>query len=97
MAGPATPGSWDHVSRTRDRLQGGHGGAWSIPQAMPGLRRAGAEDCLRRERDLLLRPLPDWWEVARRPRAVAALEERLAEDAGRVGGVRVADIRDHVA
>src|SRR5205823_3409371 len=49
------------------------------------LRRAGAAHRLRRERDQLLRALPDGRRAARRPVAVAAAEERLAPEPRRAG------------
>ena len=47
-------------------------------QALPGLRRAGAAHPLRRQRDQLLRPLPDGRPAARRPRDVPAAARGLA-------------------
>ena len=56
----------------------------------PRLRRAGSAHPLRRQRDQLLRALPDRRQAPRRPRAVAAAEGRLAADAR---GARSADAR----
>jgi formamidopyrimidine-DNA glycosylase len=54
--------------------------------ALPGLRRAGAADPLRRQRDQLLRALPDGREAPGRPLARAAPPPGLAE-VDRRGGV----------
>jgi formamidopyrimidine-DNA glycosylase len=50
------------------------GGARSLQAAVPRLRCAGAAHRPRRERDELLRALPDRRPAARRPRAVALLK-----------------------
>ena len=47
------------ASREGHRLPPGDGGARPLRQALPGVRRAGAAHRLRRERDQLLRALPD--------------------------------------
>ncbi len=62
------------------------GGARAVPAAVPGVRRAGAADPLRRQRDRLLRPLPDRGQAAGGPRPVAAAQGRLAALARRAGG-----------
>ena len=49
--------------------------------AVSGVRHAGAAHPLRRQRDQLLRPLPDRRTAARRPRAVAPAQGRLAAGA----------------
>src|SRR5207237_3620878 len=73
------------VPRERDRVPAGDGGARSLPQALPCLRRAGAAHSLRRERGELLPPLPDGWKNTRRPLHVAAPQEGLAAVVGGVG------------
>ena len=65
------PGEGDRLSR-RD------GGAWPLPKAVPGMRRAGAAHSLRGERDQLLRALPDRRPRAGRPEPVATAQGRLA-------------------
>jgi len=55
-----------------------HGGARSLRAAVPGMRSAGAAHPLRRQRDQLLRALPDRRPAAGRPRAVAPAEAGLA-------------------
>src|SRR5207245_11521132 len=77
---------WGPVPRERDRVPAGDGGARSLPQALPCLRRAGAAHSLRRERGELLPPLPDGWKNTRRPLHVAAPHEGLAALVGGVGG-----------
>ena len=53
---------------------------------MSGLRRAGAADCLCRERNELLREVPDWRKVVGGSLAVALTQGRLAAQFGGVGG-----------
>ena len=55
-----------------------HGGARSLRAAVPGMRSAGAAHPLRRQRDQLLRALPDRRPAAGRSRAVAPAEAGLA-------------------
>ena len=62
----------------RHRVPAADGGAWPLRQAVPGLRRAGAAHCLRRQRNQLLRALPDPRHGARRSRVVALVESELA-------------------
>ena len=68
-AGERLPGEGDGVPP-------GHGRARPLRQAVPGLRRAGAAHRLRRQRDELLRALPDRRQAARRSRALAAAARR---------------------
>ncbi len=53
---------------------------------LSGLRLAGAEDRLCRQRVELLRHLPDRRQAPGRPRTLAAPQRRLAEDPGGTGG-----------
>src|SRR5205823_12242957 len=78
------------LSGRRDGVPARHGGARALRQGVPGVRGAGAADRLRRERDQLLRALPDRRPDARRPLALAAAPFRLAEDARRAGGAAAA-------
>ena len=73
------------VSRERDRVPARVRGARQVPPAVPGVRQAGAAHPLRRERDQLLRGLPDRRQAARRSRAVAPAARRLAALARRDG------------
>ena len=67
------------VSRKGDRLSRSDGGPRAVSPAVPGLRRPGAADRLRRQRVQLLREVPDRRPFARRSVAVAAAQGRLAE------------------
>src|SRR5262249_19779903 len=67
------------------RVPQGDGGARQVQAAVPGVRRAGPAHRVRRQRDELLRALPDRRPAAGGSRAVAAAQGRLAEDA-RGGG-----------
>ena len=62
------------------RLPQGHGRAWPLRQALPGLRHRHPAHSLRRKRNELLPALPDRRQAARRPLAFAAAQGRLAED-----------------
>jgi formamidopyrimidine-DNA glycosylase len=53
----------------------GHGGARAVRPALPGVWHAGAAHPVCRERDQLLRALPDRRQAARGPRVVAAAQE----------------------
>src|SRR4051812_25109978 len=66
------------------------GGPWPLRPAVPGVRLAGAAHRLCGERDELLRALPDRRQAARRPRAFAAAEEKLAAQHRRARLTRVA-------
>src|SRR5262249_42282653 len=61
-----------------DRLPRRDGGPRTLRQALPRVRSAGPAHRLRRERNQLLRALPDRRTDPRRPRAVAIAEEELA-------------------
>ena len=65
------PGEGDRVSR-RD------GRARQVRQAVPGVRDSRPANSLRRQRDELLRALPDRRQAARRSRAVSSAEGGLA-------------------
>jgi formamidopyrimidine-DNA glycosylase len=77
----------DGAARARGRRLAGQGhglpsrdgGARPLRPALPRLRRAGAAHRPRRQRDPLLRALPDQRQGARRPRPVAAAQGQLAE------------------
>jgi formamidopyrimidine-DNA glycosylase len=68
------------LAREGDRIPPADGGARPLQIAVPRLRCAGAAHRPRRERDELLRALPDRRPAARRPRAVAPAEGELAEE-----------------
>ncbi len=70
--GRKIPGARNCVSR-------GNGRAWSLRQALSGVRHQSAADSLCGERDELLPAMPDGWQAAGRSIAVAPSEERLAE------------------
>ena len=66
------------LARQGDRVSPRDGGARQVPAAVPGVRLAGAAHRARRQRDQLLRALPDRWPAAGRPRAVDAAQGELA-------------------
>src|SRR5215472_2472442 len=66
------------LPRESDRLSRRHGGPRTVRKTVPGLRGADRADCLRGQRDELLRALPDRWAAPRRPRTVAPVAWRLA-------------------
>ena len=68
------------------RLPPRHGRPRQIPKAVSGLRLSRPAYRPRRERNQLLRALPDRWKVTGRPIAVAASKRGLAADLGRVRG-----------
>jgi len=70
------PDQGDSVSR-RD------GGARQVPATVPGVRRTGTADRVRREREQLLREVSDGGTVARGSLVVAAVEGDVAEASGR--------------
>src|SRR5262249_52167540 len=69
------------LPREGDRLSQRDGGPRTVRKTMPGLRGADRADCLRGQRDELLRVLPDRWAAPRRPRTVAPDARRLAAHA----------------
>ncbi len=79
----AEEGSRRRVSGKSHRLSRWHGGARPLRPALSGVRLAGAAHRLRRQRDQLLRPLPDRRQDPRRSRAIAAAQEKLAALLGR--------------
>src|SRR4029077_3263439 len=80
------------LSRARYRFSRANGGSWEIPQALPGVRRSGSTYCPCRERNQLLRALPNRRKITGRSIAVAASQAGLAADLGRArGGPQVAN------
>src|SRR5215472_1439239 len=69
------------LPREGNRLSRRDGGPRTVRKTMPGLRGADRADCLRGQRDELLRVLPDRWAAPRRPRTVAPDARRLAAHA----------------
>lgn len=69
------------LPREGHRVPGRDGGPRPIPAALPGLRRPRPAHRVCRERDPLLRHLPDRRPPARRSRPVPAAQERLASHA----------------
>ena len=61
------------VSRKRHRVSQGHGGARPLRQAVPALRRAGPAHPVRRQRNELLRGVPNGRQAAGRSQPVATL------------------------
>ena len=72
----------EKLSREGDGVPRGDGGARPVREAVPGVRRAGAADPVRRQRDQLLRAVPDRGKVAGGPGDVAVAQGRLAEEPG---------------
>src|SRR5438046_2816776 len=70
----------------RHGVQRGDGGPQALWQAVSGVRRARPADRPRRERDELLRGVPDGRPTPRRPRALTAASRGLAADARGAGG-----------
>src|SRR5437868_3489714 len=71
------------LPRKGHRVPRWNGRARPLPKALSRVRSARAAHRVRRKRDQLLRPLPNGRQTPRRPRALAALARRLAEDLGR--------------
>src|SRR6516165_6597565 len=69
------------LPREGDCLSQRDGGPRTVRKTVPGLRGADRADCLRGQRDELLRVLPDRWAAPRRPRTVAPDARRLAAHA----------------
>src|SRR2546427_601717 len=82
-----------HLGR-REIPRGGHGvprrdgRPRALRQAVPGVRRSGAAHRPRRERDELLRAVPDGRPAPRRPRALTTARGGLAADARGTGGAK---------
>ena len=74
------------VSREGHRVPRRDGRPRPLPQAVPGVRLAGAAHRVRGQREQLLREVPDRGQAAGRPLAVAADEGRLAQDGGGARG-----------
>ena len=70
------------LSGEGDGVSPGDGGAWAVQFAVSALRREGAADSLRRQRDQLLREVPDRRKGAGRPQPFAAAGVGLAADPG---------------
>src|SRR6266849_1905073 len=85
MDRPRARGGRGRAPREGHRISRGHGGARPLWQALPGLRRAGAAHRVRRERNQLLRALPDRRQDPRRSRPIAAAQEELAALPGGIG------------
>ena len=68
-----------------DGVPRGDGRARPVRHAVPRLPNESAAHPLRRQRNQLLSALPDEWSLARRPLAVAAVEEGLAAIDRRAG------------
>ena len=81
---------WRQPSRRRFSGEGhglpsANGGPWQVRPAVSDLWRQGAAHPLPGQRDELLSRLPDRRQAARRPLSLVAVEEGLAQDAGRTG------------
>ena len=68
------------ISREGHRVSSGDGRARQVRAAVSRVRHAGPANSLRRQRDQLLRALPDGGPAARRPRAFAITQGGLAAE-----------------
>src|SRR5258706_14407353 len=77
-------------SRARHGVSRRDGGARQISQALSSVRRAGAAHRLRRQRNQLLREMPNRRQAPGGSFPVAFAQRRLATEFGRAGGVAYA-------
>ncbi len=86
---PPARGDGRALPREGHCLSSRHGRARALRPALSRVRIAGPADRPRRERDQLLRALPDRWPTPGRPRTLAVASRGLAADPGRTGGTSV--------
>src|ERR1700690_1867526 len=79
---PAWRRSRNQFSRKGDRISQGYGGPRALWRGLPKVRRKGFADPLCRQRNKLLRPMPDQRESSRRSKFVAPPRVGLASYAG---------------
>ena len=84
------------LSREGHRFPQGHGSAWPLRAALSALRRKDSAHPLRRQRDQLLRALPNRWKSSGRPQPLALDGIGLAAQSGRIGSVE-AEVSTQIA
>src|SRR5690242_7959233 len=90
MDRPAEGRSEKGLSREGNRVSRGYGSPWPIWKTVSAMRRENIAHSLCRQRDQLLRPLPDWRKGACGSQLVPAAWVGLAADVGRSRGAETA-------